>query len=84
MSRRHLGNKRWAGPLVRPLAQRWGEARTRGLAPISKFITTAGQSPASHPAAKPQHRPSYLRLRRRSRNTGLVTFVSGGGAATPA
>jgi len=45
----------WAMPLVRALLLR-GQSPNQGLSPIELFKLTAGQSPASHQAAKPHRR----------------------------
>ena len=42
---------------------RWGRARTKGIAQIKMDQLTAGRSPASHPAAKPQHESQMIFVR---------------------
>jgi hypothetical protein len=47
-------------PLVRPLAQSFGHSPNQGLSPFALQSPPAGQSPASHPAAKPRKRTPAL------------------------
>ena len=55
-----------ATPLVWPLAQHAGKARTRGRAPHFLRSHPARHSLASHPAAEPQSASPHIRQRRRS------------------
>jgi len=49
-------------PLVRASPEFVGLARTGGIAQIKMIELTAGQSPASHPAAKPEWMESRCRI----------------------
>ena len=85
MPRRSLSERKWATPLVWPLAQMLGRSPNRGPSPHNNSMTTAGQSPASHQAAEPlsrrQHgrealvRRHHLRRRHLHRRVKLISWL---------